>query len=376
MGTATSRKNVEVGKVIEVSMEDVIRKALEKVSSLGLEVQKGGSFLIDESVVFKALSSELRRYGILYLDIREALDSYRDLVEEYSRRIGVKIPEKPSGGVLFYVPEGVKLREPIYTCLAISKPGFMQKVANLYVIEDGGEAVTAKGCLAYVREGAHVGLTGVYIGKGARLVSVMLHNWTPKVTVTSYTKVLTLDNAELYEYYINLTPLHRIRYIVDILLKGVGAKARSDMVVIGRGSSDMMYKVNARLLGKGSSAELRSRVLGREKSKIVTKASITASAPETRGHIECHGLLLSQDAEISTVPTLHSSIPETMLTHEASIGRISKEALDYLMAKGFTEEEAISLIVRGFIELGIDKLPTRLRELIARAVDTIAKPGM
>ncbi|MHC1628672.1 MAG: SufD family Fe-S cluster assembly protein, partial [Candidatus Nezhaarchaeales archaeon] len=295
--------------MVEVDMEEVTRRALEKASSLGLEVQKGGSFLLDESVVFKALSSELRRYGVLYMDIREALDSHRDLVEEYSRRIGIRIPKKPSGGVLFYVPEGVKIREPIYTCLAISKPEFTQKVANLYVVEDGGEAIAAKGCLAYVREGGHVGLTGVYIGKEARLVSVMLHNWMPKVTVTSYTKVLALDNAELYEYYINLTPLHKIRYIVDVLLKGTEAKARSDTVVLGKGSSDMVYEVNAKLLGRGSSAELRSRVLGRENSKIVVKASITASAPETRGHTECHGLLLSQDAEISTVPMLNSSIP-------------------------------------------------------------------
>jgi len=357
-------------------MEEVVRRALEKASSLGLEVQRGGSFLLDESVVFKAISNELRKHGILYLDIREALDRYRDLVEEYSRRIGFKIPEKVSGGVLLYIPEDVRVHDPIYTCFAISKPGFMQKIVNLYIVEDGGEAVAAKGCLAYVWEGGHVGLTGVYLGKGARLVSVMLHNWMPKVTVTSYTKVLALDNAELYEYYINLTPLHRIRFIVDILLKGAEAKARSDTVVVGRGSSDMVYEVNAKLLGEGSSAELRSRVLGRESSRIVAKASITASAPETRGHIECHGLLLSRDAEIATIPKLHSSIPETTLTHEASIGRISKDALDYLLAKGFTEEEAVSIIVRGFIELGLDKVPAKLRGLIVRAIDTIAKPGM
>ena len=362
--------------MVEVNMEEVVRRALEKASTLGLEVQRGGSFLLDESVVFKALSDELRKYDILYLDIREALDNYRDLVVEYSRKIGIKIPEKVSGGVLLYIPENVKVRDPIFTCFAISKPGFTQKIANLYVVEDGGEAVAAKGCLAYVWEGAHVGLTGVYLGRRAKLVSVMLHNWMPKVAVSSYTKVLALDNAELYEYYINLTSLYKIRYLVDILLKGEGAKARSDMVVIGKGSSDMTYEVNAELLGENSSAELRSRILGRENSRITSKASITALASETRGHIECHGLLLSKDAKIATIPKLHSSIPETTLTHEASIGRISKDALDYLMAKGFTEEEAVSIIVRGFIELGLDRVPAKLRGLIVRTIDAIAKSGM
>ena len=362
--------------MVEVDMEEVVRKALEKASSLGLEVRKGGSFLLNESVIFKTLSNELRKYDILYLDIREALNNYSDLVKEYSRKIGIKIPEKVSGGVLLYIPENVKVHNPIFTCFAISKPGFTQKIANLYIVEDGGEAVAAKGCLAYVWEGAHVGLTGVYLGRRARLVSVMLHNWMPKVAVSSYTKVLALNDAELYEYYINLTSLHRIRYLVDILLKGVEAKARSDMVIIGKGSSNMVYEVNAKLLGENSSAELRSRILSKENSKVIAKASITALASGTRGHIECHGLLLSRNAKIATIPKLHSLTPETTLTHEASIGRISKDALDYLMAKGFTEEEAVSVIVRGFIELGLEKIPAKLRGLIIKTIDTIAKSGM
>jgi len=362
--------------MVEVNMGEVVRKALEKASSLGLEVQRGGSFLLDETVIFKTLSNELRKYGILYLDIREALSNYSDLVEKYSRKIGVKVPEKVSGGVLLYIPEEVKVHDPIFTCFAISKPGFTQKIANLYIVEDGGEAVAAKGCLAYVWEGAHAGLTGMYLGRGAKLVSIMLHNWMPKVAVSSYTKVLAMDDAELYEYYINLTSLYKIRFLIDIMLKGEGAKAKSDMVIIGKGSSDMTYEVNAKLLGKNSSAELRSRILGRENSKVLAKASITALASETRGHIECHGLLLSRNAKIATIPKLHSSIPETTLTHEASIGRISKDALDYLMAKGFTEEEAVSIIVRGFIELGLERIPAKLRGLIVKAMDAVAKSSM
>ncbi len=362
--------------MVEVDMEEVVRKALEKASSLGLEVSRGGSFLLDESVVFKAVSDELRKYGILYLDIRDALNSHRDIIMEYSRKVGVGIPEKVSGGVLLYIPENVKVRDPIFTCFAISKPGFTQKIANLYIVEDGGEVVAAKGCLAYVWEGAHVGLTGVYLGRGAKLVSVMLHNWMPKVSVSSYTKVLALDHAEFYEYYINLTSLHRIKYLVNILLKGVNAKAKSDMIVIGRGSSNMTYEVTAELVGENSSAELRSRILGRENAKVVAKASITAFGSETKGHIECHGLLLSSNAKIATIPKLHSFTPETELTHEASIGRISKDALEYLMAKGFTEEEAISMIIRGFIELGLERIPAKLRGLIAKTVNTIAKSSM
>ncbi len=360
----------------KVDMRKVVQRALEKASALGLEVKRGGSFFLDETLVFKALSEELRKYNILYLDIREAIKEHRDLIEKYSEKIGIKIPKKVSGGVLLYIPEGVRVCEPIFTCFALSKPGFTQKIANLYIIEDHGEAVAAKGCLAYVKEGAHVGLTGVYLGKGAKLISVMLHNWMPKVAVSSYTKAFIANYAELYEYYINLTPLYKIKYLIDMFLEGKNSTARSDMVIIGKGSSQMNYEVNASLKGEGSTVELRSRILGKDNSRVISKASISAYAPETRGHIECHGLLLSNNAKITTIPRLESIIPETMLTHEASIGRISKDALNYLMAKGFTEEEAVSIIIRGFIEIGLERIPQKLRYLIIKTMDIIAKSKM
>ena len=103
------------------------------------------------------------------------------------------------------------------------------------------------------------------------------------------------------------------------------------------------------------------------------RGHLVGKAEKTRGHLECRSLLLSQQASVITIPQLESHVEGSELTHEAAIGRISEEQLYYLMAKGFTEEEAVSLIVRGFIEVGLTRLPQQVRIPLKSALRIIER---
>lgn len=361
---------------VRISLEDLVRKALDKALELGIDVRKSGSIILNENMAFHTLSKILEEYGVIYTSIKEGFERYPDIIEKYGLKLVTIDPKQVDNGILLYVPRGVKLVDPIYTCLALGKRGYVQKIYNLYVIEDDAEAIATKGCLTLVPEGAHVGVTEAYVGRNAKLHSIMIHNWMPEITVSSITKVRLLDNSIFHSYYVNLTSVKKIDYGVELNIDGENAKARSDMVVFGRGDSDMYYWSEARLNAPGSSAELISRMVGEDKARVEVKSSIVSRAPRTTGHIECQGLQLSRDSVLATTPSLKSFVNDTVLTHEASIGRISEEELEYLMAHGFTEEEAVSIIVRGFVEVGLELIPEKLRPIVENVLDRLSKSAM
>jgi len=362
--------------VIEVKIDEITKKVLSKALSLGLEVNKTGSLIVNESMAFHVLSEALKEYGIIYVSIKEAFDRYPDIIEKYGLKMVRVDPRNIDDGVLLYIPRNTKVLEPIYTCFALARRGVVQRIYNLYVVEDYSEAVAAKGCLTIVPEGAHSGITEIYVGRHAKLSSIMIHNWMPEVRVSALARARLLEEAVYYDYYVNLTHVKRIGSLTEIYLEGNSARAQADMILIGRGRSTISHNVMAYLNAPKTSVELISRMLGDGESRVESTTRIIANAPNTRGHIECQGLQLSNSAVLTTKPVLESHIDETSLTHEASIGKISEEELEYLMAKGFREEEAISLIVRGFLELGFQRVPDKLKPVIERVLDMLSQARM
>jgi Fe-S cluster assembly scaffold protein SufB len=123
------------------------------------------------------------------------------------------------------------------------------------------------------------------------------------------------------------------------------------------------------LQGTGSRAEMIARVIAVDRAKIYSRGLLVGEKEDTKAHLECRGLLLSDDALIHAIPELTAKVKGTELSHEAAVGKIAEEQIQYLMARGFSELEAQSLIVRGFMDVGIMGLPQALETEIKRMVD-------
>ncbi|MGC8974696.1 MAG: SufB/SufD family protein, partial [Thermoprotei archaeon] len=150
-----------------------------------------------------------------------------------------------------------------------------------------------------------------------------------------------------------------------------GARATLNSIVVGghRG----VYDVGSAIVleGKDSAGEILSRNLGRDSSLIYARSRIEGRAGPSRGHIECLGLIEGGAATIAAVPEISSSSPEAILTHEAAIGKISEDLINYLLSKGFSEEEARAAIIKGFLNIEEPRLPQQVREVIKRTVEYI-----
>ncbi len=360
--------------VIEVSITEVLDKALKKAYESGLELGKQGSLILDESMVFHKLSRALEVYGVVYTSIRDAVERYPDIVEKYMIT-GIDL-DKVDNGVLLYVPRDTRIVDPVYTCYTIARKGVVQRVYNLIVLRENAEAVAITGCMSLVPEGVHSSNTDTFLDRNARLYKVMIHNWLPGIRIGSLKKAYLMDNSFYHDYYINITPPHNMGFKIELYLKGRGSTALSNTILVGRDNSRLSYETIAYLDGEESSVELLSRMLGEDNSRIYSRSAIIARADYTRGHIECQGLQLSSNSVLSTTPILESHVENTRLTHEASIGRISEEELEYLMSHGFREDEAVSIIVRGFLEHGLDRVPERIRLLIRQTLDRLVSSSM
>ena len=124
------------------------------------------------------------------------------------------------------------------------------------------------------------------------------------------------------------------------------------------------------LNGKGSKAEMISRSISLEGSNMKIRGLIDGSSPDCKGHLECRGLLLDENAVLESIPELIAGKKGVEITHEAAVGKISEKEITYLMTRKLSRDQAVSLIIRGFMDVGILGLPEALNAEIKKIVET------
>ncbi|MGC8752067.1 MAG: SufD family Fe-S cluster assembly protein [Fervidicoccaceae archaeon] len=350
-----------------------LTEALGKAKELGIDVEKGGSIVLNETMLFRRLSEELEKKGIIYTEIHEAAKEYSDIFEKHAfMKVRGSLKEIDSG-VFLYVPRGVILEKPIFNCFVLGKRGIVQRIYNLIIIEDDSKAIGLSGCFTLVNEAIHSSLEEIHVGSNASFTKVMLHNWLPKISVSAFTAVQLGRGGKYQDIYVNYSEARSISFNTRIYHEGDYSASRADQIIATSGTGDLKYSTEVFLSRKGTSSQLISRLLSRDRGKIKSKTKIVAEEKETKGHIDCKGMLLGDGGEISTIPELSSMSSDAELTHEASIGKIKKEELEYLETKGFTEEQAISLLVRGFLETGTTGLPESIKNSIDNILERLSR---
>jgi Fe-S cluster assembly scaffold protein SufB len=269
----------------------------------------------------------------------------------------------------------MRVKEPILACFSIVRGG-LQAPHNVVIVEEGAEAVVYTGCIiAPEVVGLHVGISEFYVMPKAKLKFVMVHNWNKTTHVRPRTGVIVEDEGEYIEYYANLAAVKTLQTNPQVWLKE-GAKAHTTSVVLAQADAHIDLSTTAHLEGTDAAAELTTKALATGKAMVIMRSLVEAHKP-SKGHVECSGLLMSPHANIITIPQLAAHNQDAMLTHEASIGRLAQEEIDYLQAKGFTYQDAISLLVKGFITTDIHKyLPPQAQRYIEQVEKLIIEKAM
>lgn len=360
------------------SLDPAITSATPRV---GLSVDRLVYAQANERALYTAMARALSKYGVVVVPTVNAIRS-SPRARELSWALVDPATDKYTAsaylyggevGYFIYVPPNTKVPVPIYTCLAIVTNNTVQFAHNVVYIDEGAEADLITGCTIPhgVRDGVHIGVSEFYVARNAKLTFTMIHAWTEGLHVRPRTAVRVDEGGTYVNYYVTYSPVASLQtYPVIYLKRG----ARAYMASIVASSKGGIYDIGSQIVLKeeGSSAENISRVVARDESKVYARAEINAEESNTRGHIECLGLLLSPSAMISSIPIITSKKQGALLSHEAAIGLIAQREIDYLMSRGFTEEEAKAVIIRGFMSVDVP-IPQVVKREVDRILDIVTK---
>ena len=254
--------------------------------------------------------------------------------------------QKPKEGYFVWVKKQIDF--PLTTCITISSSCISQKPTNLIVIEKNIKSQMYGACNAITKNlsGIHSGYSKIVLKENSKLKLNHFHSWGKKDKINSSIDFTLKEGAKL-------------SYVYKCLETPIKLKTQSNIYLEKNASSNIKVTVSAKnskidmsefiyLDGKNSNGISRIRIVGNRKSKIVAHNRMIANKAGT-GHVDCMGLLIANNSSINLIPELINKNKNASLTHEASVGKISEENLNYLRSRGLTEEQAIDLIVAGFL---------------------------
>ncbi len=250
-----------------------------------------------------------------------------------------------------------------------------QKVHNVVLMEPGSEAQLITGCTLHprVESGLHIGVTEVFLDRGATLTNTMIHNWAEGFHVRPRTGVIAGEGATFRNNYILLHPVRSVQSDPRVILQGAQARAQLNNIVVGRGDSYIDLGAHIELRGRATQAEVLSRAAAQNQSELALRTLVIGTDNDSRAHVDCRGMLLSEHAQIHAVPALTAArAPHCQLPHKAAVGPIGEEAVEYLMTRGLRLDEATSTLVLGFLKLELPGLPAVVRQQIDRVLAATA----
>ncbi|MEM2913741.1 MAG: SufD family Fe-S cluster assembly protein [Candidatus Bathyarchaeia archaeon] len=364
--------------------KDVFERALEVGVTSNEENRAATFFQIDHSVIFKAVQDAFEN-KVEIMSAKEALEKY-DWLKDYWWKIVKVDADKYTAlaelawdqGYFIRILEDQRVTIPLQACLFIATDNLNQNVHNLIVAEPGSEAQIITGCTIHsgVQRGLHVGITEFYIKEDSKLTFTMIHNWAQNFDSRPRSGAIIEDNATFISNYMSLKPVKSIQMYPVAYCKGVNSRVRFNNIIYGSGNSHIDVGSKIILQNEGCRGEIISRAIATDRTQIYARGFLQGEHGNTKAHLECRGLILSDEAMIYAVPELMSKASGAELSHEAAIGKISEEQVQYLMARGFSKSEAESLIVRGFMDVSIFGLPKDLEMKIQKTLDVTAERAL
>lgn len=312
------------------------------------------------------------------MDIKDALKKYDGLKEyfwtqvdkdkdEYTR----EAHDNLHGGYFIRVRAGAKVKDPIQSCLMLKSEKVGQNVHNVVIIEEGAEAHIITGCsVAHgTKSGAHLGISEFFVKKNASLTFTMVHNWSENVAVRPRSAGVVEEGGKFLSNYVLLKPVKDLQMYPSIELNGPDSVARFNSVVVATEGSLLDMGNRVIMNAPNTRCEIIARTIS-SGGTIINRGHIAAHHVPSKGHLECQGLILG-GGRIWAIPELDGTEEGVELSHEASVGKIAQEEIEYLMARGLDEDEATSTIVRGFLNTDIMGLPERLQKEIDKQIEEL-----
>ena len=364
------KPNTEMSQTWEEVPED-IKNTFEKLGIPEAERKSlaGVGAQYDSELVYHNLQEEVARQGVIYTDIESALHGpYGKMIEEHFMKLVPPTDHKFaalhgavwSGGSFVYVPKGVNVEIPLQSYFRLNAKGAGQFEHTLIIVDEGAQLHFIEGCSApkYNVANLHAGCVELFVGKNAKLRYSTIENWS-KNMYNLNTKRARVEENGIMEWVSGSFGSH-ISYLYPMtILKGDNARAEFTGVTFAGAGQNLDTGAKMVHIGKNTSSYINTRSISKSGGISTYRSAVVIQnqAKNAKSAVSCQSLMLDDQSRSDTVPAIDVRTNQADVGHEAKIGRISDEAVFYLMSRGIPEEEAKSLIVSGFADSVSKELP-------------------
>ena len=358
-----SAKWSEVPKDIKDTFERLGIPQAEQKSLAGVGAQ------YDSELVYHNVRAEVAAQGVVYTDLESAMHGeYAEMIRTHFMHL-VKPQEHKfaalhgavwSGGSFVYVPKGVSVTIPLQSYFRLNAPGAGQFEHTLIIVDEGAYLHFIEGCSApkYNVANLHAGCVELYVGKNAKLRYSTIENWS-KNMYNLNTKRAKVEEGGVIEWVSGSFGSH-VSYLYPMsVLNGEGARSEfTGITFAGKGQNlDTGCKVVHNAPKTSSYVNTRSISKDGGISTFRSSVVVSAKAKGSKSAVSCQSLMLDDISRSDTIPAMDIRTKDADVGHEAKIGRISDDAVFYLMSRGISEEDARALIVSGFADNVSKELP-------------------
>lgn len=323
----------------------------------------------DSELVYHNVRAEVAAQGVVYTDMESALHGeYADMVRKHFMKLVKPTDHKFaalhgavwSGGSFVYVPKGVSVEIPLQSYFRLNAPGAGQFEHTLIIVDEDADLHFIEGCSApkYNVANLHAGCVELFVGKNARLRYSTIENWS-KNMYNMNTKRCVVGKNGTINWVTGSFGSHTSCLYPMSILNGEGAHCEfTGVTFAGKGQYlDTGSKVihNA----PNTTSNINSKSISKDGGVCIYRGSVVIGekAEGAKSNVSCESLMLDEQSQSDTIPAIVIKNDNVDLGHEAKIGRISDEAIFYLMSRGLSEDEARAMLVRGFVEPVSKALP-------------------
>ena len=357
----------------EKNWDDVPENVRNTFDKLGIpEAEKkflaGVGAQYESEVVYHHLREDLEKQGVVFLDTDTALKEKPELLKKYFGKI---IPPEDnkfsalnsavwSGGSFIYIPPGIKVDMPLQAYFRINAENIGQFERTLIIVDEGAEVHYIEGCTApvYSSESLHCAVVELVALKDAKLRYTTIQNWSSDVYNLVTKRAHAYEGATVEWIDGNIGSKITMKYPGIYLL---GERAYGETLSVAFAGKNQHQDTGAKMLhlAPNTTSKVTSKSVSRLNGRSTYRGllKVVKGATNVKATVRCDALLLDDTAKTDTYPYMEIDAEDATVTHEATVGKIGDEQIFYLMSRGFNEEEALSLIVNGFMEPFTKELP-------------------
>ena len=367
------------------SWDDVPEDMKRTFERLGIPEQErkflaGVEAQFDSEAAYSNIKKAVGDQGVIFCGSTEGLKEHPEIFRKW---FGKVIPTGDnkfsalnsavfSGGSFIYVPPGVKVKHPLQAYFRINSENFGQFERTLIIADEGAEVMYMEGCTAPKFETAtlHSAVVELVAMKGAKIQYVTVQNWSNNVFNLVTKRGIAHEDAEIKWIDCNIGSRLTMKY-PGVIMKG--ERARGEVISIALAGNGQHQDTGAKMIHAAdnttSNVISKSISVGSGRATYRGQVLVPKHLKGCKNNTECDALLINPTSRTDTYPAITVRGEKNAMQHEASVSKVSAEQIFYMMQRGLTEGQAMSLTVNGFVNDLVRQFPMEYSVELKRLID-------